>query len=110
MAVLNAARRTGLFHHYDIPSPAKEDVKFKLKDIDKIMIGKSFQVIVEVENKSEEKRTVTSVLSASTVYYTGITARKVKRARGTFSLKPKQSKSEEQFPSKCIISYAIYIE
>lgn len=79
-------------HFYDMPKPGKEDVSFKLKDIDNVMIGKPFQVIVEVENRSEEKRTVTSVLSASTVHYTGIIARKVKRARGTFTLKPRQSK------------------
>ncbi|XP_015904318.1 hemocyte protein-glutamine gamma-glutamyltransferase [Parasteatoda tepidariorum] len=90
MAVLNAARRGGLTHIYDMPPPGKEDVKFILKDIDKVMIGRPFHVVVEVENNSDEKRTVTSVLSASTVHYTGITARKVKRARGTFTLKPRQ--------------------
>lgn len=92
MAVLNAASKGGLIHIYDLPKPGKEDVHFKLRDIDKVMIGKKFQVIVDVENRSDEKRTVTSVLSASTVYYTGIIARKVKRARGTFTLKPRQSK------------------
>lgn len=92
MAVLNAASKGGLIHIYDLPKPGKEDVFFKLRDIDKVMIGKKFQVIVDVENRSDEKRTVTSVLSASTVYYTGIIARKVKRARGTFTLKPRQSK------------------
>lgn len=90
MAVLNAARRGGMTHYYDMPKPGKEDVSFKLRDIDKVMIGKKFQVIVEVENRSDEKRTVTSVLSASTVHYTGIIARKVKRARGSFTLKPRQ--------------------
>ncbi|XP_035205154.1 hemocyte protein-glutamine gamma-glutamyltransferase-like [Stegodyphus dumicola] len=90
MSVLNAARRGGLTHIYDMPFPGKEDVFFSLKDIDKVMIGQPFQVIVEVENKSDEKRTVTSVLSASSIYYTGIIARKVKRARGTFTLRPRQ--------------------
>lgn len=90
MAVLNAARRSGMTHIYDMPRPGKEDVFFKLRDIDKVMIGKTLEVTVEVENKSDEKRTVTSVLSCSTVHYTGIIARKVKRARGTFILKPRQ--------------------
>ncbi|XP_054712738.1 hemocyte protein-glutamine gamma-glutamyltransferase-like isoform X2 [Uloborus diversus] len=90
MAVLNAARRTGLTHIYDMPPPGKEDVRFHLRDIDRVMIGQPFRVIVDVENKSDEVRTVTSVLSASTVHYTGIIARKVKRSRGVFSLKPRQ--------------------
>ncbi|GFY46463.1 hemocyte protein-glutamine gamma-glutamyltransferase [Trichonephila inaurata madagascariensis] len=90
MSVLNAARQGGLTHIYDMPPPGKEDVKFTLVDIEKVQIGQPFQVIVKVENKSDEKRTVTSVLSASSVYYTGIIARKVKRARGVFTLKPKQ--------------------
>lgn len=97
MAVLNAARRSGMTHIYDMPRPGKEDVLFKLKDIDKVMIGKTFEVIVEVENRSDEKRTVTSVLSCSTVHYTGIIARKVKRARGTFTLKPRQSRWRVKF-------------
>ncbi|GBL83081.1 Hemocyte protein-glutamine gamma-glutamyltransferase [Araneus ventricosus] len=90
MAVLNAARRGGLTHIYDMPSPGKEDVTFTLLDIEKVLIGQPFQVLVKVENKSDETRTVTSVLSASSVYYTGIIARKVKRARGVFTLKPRQ--------------------
>ncbi|GIY43593.1 hemocyte protein-glutamine gamma-glutamyltransferase [Caerostris extrusa] len=90
MAVLNAARQGGLTHIYDMPPPGKEDVEFSLLDIEKVQIGQPFQVIVKVENKSDENRTVTSVLSASSVYYTGILARKVKRARGVFILKPRQ--------------------
>lgn len=92
MSVLNAARRGGLTHIYDIPPAGKEDVHFVLKDIERIQIGQPFRVIVEVENKSEGTRTVNSVLSASSVHYTGIIARNIKRARGVFTLKPRQSK------------------
>lgn len=90
MSVLNAARRGGLTYIYGMPPPGKEDVKFSLQDIEKVMIGKPFRVVVNVENMSSERRTITAVLSSSSVYYTGITARKVKRARGSFVLQPKQ--------------------
>ncbi|XP_013781493.1 hemocyte protein-glutamine gamma-glutamyltransferase isoform X3 [Limulus polyphemus] len=90
MAVLNAARNTGFNYAYDLPSPEKEDVSFVLLDIEKVMIGQPFHVTVNVQNKSSETRTVSAVLSASSVYYTGITARKIKRENGNFSLQPHQ--------------------
>lgn len=96
MAVLNAARYgvapSIRYAVYDMPPPEKEDVTFDLQEIDKIMIGQPFTVTVQVKNKnSSEVRTVGAVLSASTVYYTGVLARKVTRQRGNFTLKPNQS-------------------
>lgn len=96
MAVLNAARYgvapSVRYAVYDMPPPEKEDVSFDLQEIDKIMIGQPFSVTVRVQNKNtSEVRTVGAVLSASTVYYTGVLARKVTRQRGNFTLKPNQS-------------------
>lgn len=65
---------------------------FKLRDIEEIMIGKKFQMIVDVANKSFKNRTITFALSINSVYYTGTFAKKVKSDNGTFILQPWQSK------------------
>ncbi|XP_055925322.1 hemocyte protein-glutamine gamma-glutamyltransferase-like [Argiope bruennichi] len=96
MAVLNAARYgvapSIRYAVYDMPPPEAEDVDFDLVEIDQVMIGQPFSVTVKVRNKNKsEMRTVGAVLSASTVYYTGVLARKVTRQRGNFTLKPNQS-------------------
>lgn len=97
MAVLNAARYgvapSIRYAVFDMPRPEMEDVSFDLQEIEKIMIGQPFTVTVKVQNKNtSEMRTVSAVLSASTVYYTGILAKKVTRQRGKFTLKPNQGK------------------
>lgn len=81
MSVLNAARCGGLGFLFEQPAPGKEDVEFELFDIDKVMIGEPFLVTVRIMNKSPMRRTVSLALSASSVYYTGILAQKVKRDR-----------------------------
>ncbi|XP_076348254.1 hemocyte protein-glutamine gamma-glutamyltransferase-like [Tachypleus tridentatus] len=90
MSVLNAARSSGFNYAFNLPSPEKEDVYFNLLDIEKIKIGQPFHVTVNIENQSGETRTVSAVLSASSIYYTGITGRKIKRENGNFSLQPHQ--------------------
>lgn len=81
MSVLNAARCGGLGFLFEQPAPGKEDVEFELYDIDKVMIGEPFLVTVRIINRSPMRRTVSLALSASSVYYTGILAQKVKRDR-----------------------------
>ncbi|CAN7992131.1 unnamed protein product [Ixodes hexagonus] len=88
MAVLNAARSGGRSVLFDLPSPENEDVTLKLEDIESVMIGQPFNVTVSMRNESNEQRTVSAVLSASSVYYTGIIARKIKRGREIFVLQP----------------------
>nr|Q05187.1 RecName: Full=Hemocyte protein-glutamine gamma-glutamyltransferase; AltName: Full=Hemocyte transglutaminase; Short=TGase [Tachypleus tridentatus]BAA02134.1 transglutaminase [Tachypleus tridentatus] len=90
MSVLNAARSSGFNYAFNLPSPEKEDVYFNLLDIEKIKIGQPFHVTVNIENQSSETRRVSAVLSASSIYYTGITGRKIKRENGNFSLQPHQ--------------------
>lgn len=90
MSVRNAIRCGGLNYIYDIPTEEKEDVVLDLLDIEQVIIGQPFLVTVTLENKSDEKRTIWAVLSASSVYYTGILAAKVKRENVEFVLKPKQ--------------------
>lgn len=93
MSVLNAARSGGLSFLFELPPPGKEDVDFDLLDIQKVLIGQPFTIVLEMSNRSGFKRSVTVVINANTVYYTGILARKVKRERHNFLLQPYQSKS-----------------
>ncbi|XP_015604650.1 hemocyte protein-glutamine gamma-glutamyltransferase [Cephus cinctus] len=76
---------------YALPSPAKEDVEFDLVDIDRVNIGQPFAVVVNIKNKSSEPRTIQAILSAGSVYYTGVKANLVKRATGDFVVKPNSS-------------------
>uniref|UniRef100_A0A2R5LJF4 Putative transglutaminase/protease-like logues n=1 Tax=Ornithodoros turicata TaxID=34597 RepID=A0A2R5LJF4_9ACAR len=89
MVVLNAARSGGLAFLFDLPEKKNEDVILKLHDIESIEIGKPFDIVLSMQNQSNEQRTVNAVLSASSVYYTGISARKIKRERATFVLQPR---------------------
>jgi len=43
------------------------------------------------QNKSEEECTVQTVLSAASIYYTGIKAHVIKKATGEFKVGPKSS-------------------
>jgi transglutaminase 1 len=81
MSVLNAARCGGLGFLFEQPAPGKEDVEFELFDIDKVILGDPFLVTVRIMNKSPMRRTISLASSASSVYYTGILAQKVKRDR-----------------------------
>lgn len=90
MAVLNAARSGGLSVLFELPSESKQDVTLKLQDIESVMIGEAFSVTVSMRNESHEQRTINAVLCASSVYYTGILARKIKRDKATFVLQPQE--------------------
>lgn len=74
--------------HYKVPPKTKEDVFFDLVDIDSVPLGKEFNVIVNIKNNSNEVRNISACLSASSVYYRGNTAHRIKTARGTFTVKP----------------------
>ncbi|XP_017761962.1 PREDICTED: hemocyte protein-glutamine gamma-glutamyltransferase-like, partial [Eufriesea mexicana] len=92
LTLYRAVRSTELAKRfYSLPSPAKEDVEFDLVEIERVKIGKPFAVIVNMKNKSNEMRSIQAVLSAGSVYYTGIKAHLVKRANGTFNLQPHAS-------------------
>lgn len=89
LTLYRAVRSTELAKRfYSLPSPAKEDVEFDLMDIERVNIGEPFAVIVNIKNKSNEKRTIQAILSAGSVYYKGIKAYLVKRASGDFVLEP----------------------
>ncbi|XP_066591017.1 hemocyte protein-glutamine gamma-glutamyltransferase-like [Prorops nasuta] len=73
---------------YSMPAPGKEDVEFDLVDLERVNIGEPFSVTVNITNKSSEPRTIQAILSAGSVYYTGVKANLVKRAAGDFVLQP----------------------
>ncbi|XP_046739313.1 hemocyte protein-glutamine gamma-glutamyltransferase-like [Diprion similis] len=73
---------------YAIPDPAKEDVEFDLVEIDRVDIGKPFAVTVRIKNKSTQPRNISAILSAGSVFYTGVKANLVKRATGEFTVQP----------------------
>ncbi|GAB1865095.1 Hemocyte protein-glutamine gamma-glutamyltransferase [Camponotus japonicus] len=73
---------------YSLPSPGKEDVEFDLVELERVNIGEPFAVTVNIKNKSNEIRTIQAILSAGSVYYTGVKANLVKRASGDFALQP----------------------
>ncbi|KZC05406.1 PREDICTED: hemocyte protein-glutamine gamma-glutamyltransferase-like [Dufourea novaeangliae] len=73
---------------YSLPSPGKEDVEFDLEDLERVNIGQPFAVTVHMKNKSDQPRTIQAILSAGSVYYTGVKANLVKRASGDFVLQP----------------------
>ncbi|XP_003692323.1 hemocyte protein-glutamine gamma-glutamyltransferase-like [Apis florea] len=92
LTLYRAVRSTELAKRfYSLPSPAKEDVEFDLVDIERVNIGQPFAVIVNIKNKSNERRTIQAILSAGSVYYKGIKAHLVKRASGDFVLEPHAS-------------------
>ncbi|CAM1331837.1 F13A1 (predicted) [Pycnogonum litorale] len=93
MSVLNAARCGGLSYLYDMPTASQEDVYFDLVDIDRILIGQPFHIRVKLKNRAREKRTISIVLNASSLYYTGVRANKIRREKQVFILNAGQEES-----------------
>lgn len=92
LSVFNAVRGVPkAMQHYEYPQRGlQDDVVFDLVDVEAIPFGQSFDVIVNIQNKSNDIRTVTGVLTANSVYYTGIIASRLKRAQGEFVIRPGQ--------------------
>lgn len=91
LAVYNAVKGNAkATKYYEIPAATANDVFFDLIDIDTVPFGDSFNVVVKLENNAQEPRTISAMLSASSVYYTGATANDIKKSQGTFTLKPGQ--------------------
>ncbi|XP_069698764.1 hemocyte protein-glutamine gamma-glutamyltransferase-like isoform X2 [Periplaneta americana] len=91
LAVFNAVRGIERAQqYYSFPKKGKEDVHFDLVEIEKIAFGQNFSVTVHIQNKASSLRTISVLLSASTVFYTGNTAHRLKRANGEFVVQPNQ--------------------
>ncbi|KAF5290675.1 hypothetical protein FQR65_LT01965 [Abscondita terminalis] len=94
VSLLNAVRGLQTAQSFfDVVTGAKEDVAFDLVDLERIKIGEDFDIIVNIQNKSSEVRNITAVLSASSVFYTGVKAKLIKKAEGSFSVQPNASET-----------------
>lgn len=75
--------------YYGYPEDAlEEDVFFSLEDLDSVPFGDSFSVRVNIQNKSEEKRKISAVLSVYSVRYTGGMAHRIKSSSVEFEMNP----------------------
>lgn len=83
------------FSFYSIPETVNDDIEFDLVELEQIKIGDNFEVIVNIKNKSSEVRSIDAVLSAASIFYTGVKAKFIKKAAGSFTVKPNASKSQK---------------
>ncbi|KAG8239170.1 hypothetical protein J437_LFUL018944, partial [Ladona fulva] len=75
--------------YYGYPEGALEpDVSFSLTDLDSVPYGEGFNVKVNIQNKSEEKRKISAVLSVFSVRYTGGMAHRIKCSSVEFEMQP----------------------
>lgn len=74
-----------------MPNAGLEDIEFDLVELDRIKIGEDFCVTVHIKNIGKETRNIKAILSAGSVFYTGVKAKLVKKAEGSFKLKPNSS-------------------
>lgn len=79
---------------YRFPLVVKKDVQFRLLSIDSVKFGDGFEVVVNAKNISSEIRTVTGIVSTSTILYTGVTIHQVKKTQINLIL---QANKEETF-------------
>ncbi|CAG4998454.1 unnamed protein product [Parnassius apollo] len=79
-----------LQQYYEFPDRNLEDVHFDLMDIDVVPYGQPFDCTMNIQNKSQEDRTIICVLTASACYYTGAIASRLRRAQGEFIVRAGQ--------------------
>lgn len=93
ISLYNAVRGSELAKSFfQLPNSKLEDVEFDLVELERIKIGDDFSVKVHIKNKSTEPRKIKAVLSAGSIFYTGVKAKLVKKQEGSFTLKPNSSK------------------
>ncbi|EFX86941.1 hypothetical protein DAPPUDRAFT_192601 [Daphnia pulex] len=88
VSAMNAARSVERTQPMFDNRPVNEDVYFDLIEQEKVAWGQPFNLQVLVQNRSQEMRTITTILSANSVYYTGVTARRLGRSDRQFVLQP----------------------
>ncbi|WP_411025506.1 hypothetical protein, partial [Salmonella sp. s55004] len=71
----------------------KKDVSFSIEMEEDVMIGKDFDVVVQVTNNSSSDRNVEIAISGSTVYYTGVKKSQLISSKGSLSVKAEESSS-----------------
>ncbi|GAB1598777.1 hemocyte protein-glutamine gamma-glutamyltransferase-like, partial [Argonauta hians] len=92
-AVMRAVSATSL--RSDVYKQGPQDMSFEMDvDID-TMMGKDFVVKVKMLNNSNEKRTVTGTIGASSVFYTGVQVNKIKSTKINATVNPSSSMLSE---------------
>ncbi|KAK6174756.1 hypothetical protein SNE40_017973 [Patella caerulea] len=91
-AVLRA-NQTGSSRH-DIYKTGATDVEFNLVQQDDVFVGEDFDVILMITNKGKKDRDIHGRLAASTMYYTGVAADRVKT--DTFQIRVQAGRSTEE--------------
>ncbi|XP_042874695.1 hemocyte protein-glutamine gamma-glutamyltransferase-like [Penaeus japonicus] len=87
VTLLTAARRTRAARHaFRLMSQEVDDVEFTLEDLERVPIGEGFTVTLTAKNMSEAKRTISVVMTCSSMYYTGAPAFPIKRREGEIVL------------------------
>ncbi|ROT63475.1 hypothetical protein C7M84_018633 [Penaeus vannamei] len=76
--------------NYECNPGQKNDVFFDLVDIDEVTIGQEFKVLLLARNDSNEPRSVSTFLTARSVYYNGVSGSLIKKTESKFKLQPKQ--------------------
>lgn len=74
-------------------SPPAADVDVVLPNLE-ISVGDNFELNVEFENKSDERRTVDAYISGSVVYYTGVASTEFLFLTPRVVIEPKMNKKE----------------
>lgn len=94
VTLYTAARRSRAARHaFRFPSEAIEDVEFSIEDLERVPIGQDFAITVKANNTSEKIRTISIILRASSIYYTGSPAHQITSAEGKFVLQPSEVKT-----------------
>ncbi|XP_046550892.1 protein-glutamine gamma-glutamyltransferase K-like [Haliotis rubra] len=75
----------------DVYEKGTEDVQFDLDHSEDVFVGQDFDVILRVKNISTSERTLKTFLAARTMYYTGVSADRVKSQKFDTVLKPQAS-------------------
>jgi len=70
-----------------------QDVKFVTSDLDEVYVGSDIKVPVKIQNESSETRTVHLAVTLSSVYYTGVTRKELRREVFDFVLEPQAGMS-----------------
>ncbi|XP_045452766.1 hemocyte protein-glutamine gamma-glutamyltransferase-like [Melitaea cinxia] len=91
LALMNGVRYSERAkRYYAVAGSATNDVTFKMRDIDTVLIGKDFRVIFDIDNISNEGRNIKAALSATTVFYNGVKAELVKKIEGKVFVGPQK--------------------
>jgi len=76
-------------------------VKFKVKEVDNVFVGSSFEIRVVIENESDGKRTVGLTVTLFSVYYHGKFKTKLKQECFSIELEPNNSECVAKLHRYC---------